>query len=161
MSSVKFSDREFLEIIDKTPLVSIDLIIENTEGKTLLGKRNNKPAQHYWFVPGGRIRKNETLDKAVKRISKTELGFEISMHQVDLIGAFDHIYDDNFSAAEGINTHYVALGHHYKIKDNIHITTDTQHNEIAWLSIEELLARNDVHQNSKAYFLNDPSKHEP
>ena len=153
MSSIKFSEQDFLEIIDRTPLVSIDLIIENMDGKILLGKRNNKPAQDYWFVPGGRIRKNETLDKAIKRISKTELGFEISMPQVNLIGAYDHIYDDNFLATEGINTHYVALGHHYKIKDDIHITTDTQHNEITWLSIEELLTRSDVHKNTKAYFL--------
>jgi len=152
MLSAKFSDKEFLNIIDKTPLVSIDLIIENPQGKILLGKRCNKPAQGYWFVPGGRIQKNETLEQAIRRISKTELGFEISLNQVELIGAFDHIYDDNFANAENINTHYVALGHRYKASHDLNITIDTQHNEIDWLSIEELLNRDDVHQNTKAYF---------
>ena len=155
MTSEKFSDQKFLEIIDRTPLVSIDLIIQNSDKKVLLGKRCNKPAQDYWFVPGGRIRKNETLKQAIRRISKTELGFEISMDQVELIGAYDHIYDDNFADVKNINTHYVALGHLYKIKDNIQITTDTQHNEISWLSIEELLSRDDIHQNTKAYFINN------
>jgi len=152
MLSAKFSDKEFLNIIDKTPLVSVDLIIENPQGKILLGKRCNKPAQGYWFVPGGRIQKNETLEQAIRRISKTELGFEISLNQVELIGAFDHIYDDNFANAENINTHYVALGHRYKANHDLNITIDTQHNEINWLSIEELLNRDDVHQNTKAYF---------
>ena len=153
MTSSKFSDADFLNIIDKAPLVSIDLIIENPQGKILLGKRNNKPAQGFWFVPGGRIRKNETLDQAIRRISKTELGFEISMNQVKMMGAYDHIYDDNFAYAQGINTHYVALGHSYKINDDTIITTDTQHNEISWLTTSELLDRDDVHQNTKAYFI--------
>lgn len=102
MSSNRYPDDEFLNIIDKTPLVSIDLIIENPEGKILLGKRNNRPAQDYWFVPGGRIRKNETLSQAIHRISKTELGFEISLDDVELIGAYDHIYDDNFAGKQGL-----------------------------------------------------------
>ena len=154
MTSTKFSDQDFLEIIDKTPLVSIDLIIQNSDKKILLGKRCNKPAQGYWFVPGGRIRKNETIEQAIKRISETELGFEINLNEVELIGAYDHIYDDNFTGTKDINTHYVALGHRYRIKDKTNITTDTQHNEIDWFDIRELLNRDDIHQNTKAYFLN-------
>ena len=57
-------DKEFLHIIDSTPLVSIDLIVKNRNSQVFLGKRNNRPAQHFWFVPGGRIRRNETLDQA-------------------------------------------------------------------------------------------------
>ena len=37
----------FKTIIDNTPLVSVDLIVKH-EGKVLLGKRVNKPAQGYW-----------------------------------------------------------------------------------------------------------------
>ena len=43
---------EFLETIKNTPLVAIDLIIENDSGEILLGKRNNNPAKNFWFVPG-------------------------------------------------------------------------------------------------------------
>ncbi|MDH5471659.1 MAG: GDP-mannose mannosyl hydrolase [Gammaproteobacteria bacterium] len=154
MSSENFSEQKFLNIIDQTPLVSIDLIIENPEGKILLGMRNNKPAQNYWFVPGGRIRKNETLEQAMKRISKTELGFEIDINDTELIGAYDHIYTDNFANAKDINTHYVALGHRYKLKNEIPITIDNQHNKILWLNIRDLLNRDDVHQNTRAYFIN-------
>ena len=82
-------DKEtFLQIVDSTPLVSIDLILENQQGKVLLGMRNNSPAQGYWFVPGGIIRKNERLYDAFKRISSVELGAELIITDAKLIGAF-------------------------------------------------------------------------
>ncbi len=47
-------DEKFLEIIDLSPLVSIDLIVYNDKNEVLLGKRANRPAKDYWFVPGGK-----------------------------------------------------------------------------------------------------------
>ncbi len=51
------NDSLFKTIVANTPLISIDLIIQNSQKKILLGKRINRPAQGYWFVPGGRVRK--------------------------------------------------------------------------------------------------------
>ncbi len=51
----------FKAVVDATPLISIDLLIEK-EGKYLLGKRINKPAKGYFFSFGGRILKNKTQD---------------------------------------------------------------------------------------------------
>lgn len=143
---------KFLEVIDLTPLVSIDLILQRSDHKYLLGKRSNKPAQGYWFVPGGRIRKNETLDAAMRRISKTELGFEINITEALLLGAYDHIYDDNFTAASDINTHYVALGYKVKVASDICVHLDAQHTSLQWLSEDELLSAELVHNNTKKYF---------
>ena len=56
------TDDKFLDVIKATPLVAIDLIIKNSSGFVLLGKRFNRPARGFWFVPGGRIRKDETLE---------------------------------------------------------------------------------------------------
>jgi len=49
---MKIDKKHVLEIIEATPLVSIDLVIRNPSNKVLLGKRNNRPAMGYWFVPG-------------------------------------------------------------------------------------------------------------
>lgn len=146
--------QNFLSIIDTTPLVSIDLILENNQGKILLGKRTNKPAMGFWFVPGGRIRKNETLDDAMQRISQTELGIRFSINDADLLGAYDHIYDDNFAGAEAINTHYVALAYQLSVSDGVILTADKQHSEMTWWDKKELLTSPAVHQNTKAYFHN-------
>ncbi len=68
----------FKTIVANTPLISIDFIIRNSEGKALLGQRQNRPAQNFWFVPGGRIFKDESFENAFKRISLEELGKEFS-----------------------------------------------------------------------------------
>jgi colanic acid biosynthesis protein WcaH len=146
------NDDTFLDVIDATPLVSMDLLLEDKDGRVLLGKRMNKPAQGYWFVPGGRIRKNESLSDAIIRISMTELGIEITIDQVRLIGAFDHIYTDNFAGKEGVNTHYVAMGYQAKMIADLSIEPDDQHSDMIWWSKQELLNSDKVHKNTKLYF---------
>jgi colanic acid biosynthesis protein WcaH len=70
-----FLDKEtFSTVIESTPLVSIDLVIKNQQGQALLGQRLNRPAKGFWFVPGGRVLKNESLAAAFKRLTLDELG---------------------------------------------------------------------------------------
>lgn len=52
---------KFSTVIENTPLVSIDLIVLNSQDQALLGHRLNKPALGSWFVPGGRIYKMKIL----------------------------------------------------------------------------------------------------
>src|SRR5689334_16259718 len=88
------SSEQFYNIVKSTQLVSVDLII-NKQGKYLLGKRLNKPAQGYLFVPGGKVYNNETIFDGLKRIAANEVGlFEISNYRP--IGVYEHIYDDNY-----------------------------------------------------------------
>lgn len=142
----------FINIVRNTPLVSIDLIIENPAGQILLGKRNNKPAKGYWFVPGGRIIKNETIEKAFQRISSTELGATMKIQQASFKGVYEHHYDQNFSEDDSFGTHYVVLAYHFKINDSIVFRTESQHESFIWKTKEELLKDSDVHQYTKNYF---------
>lgn len=143
---------KFLQLVELTPLVSIDLIIENGRDEILLGKRTNKPAQGYWFVPGGRIRKEESLREAFTRISLVELGVELDFAAATLLGAYDHIYHDNFFAEPGVSTHYVALGYKVNTPAGLSIETDSQHSEVEWWPISKLLNHEQVHVNTKNYF---------
>ena len=63
----------FKTVVESTPLISIDLIVRNKKGEVLLGQRINRPAKGDWFVPGGRILKDESFDNAFKRLIKSEL----------------------------------------------------------------------------------------
>lgn len=146
---------EFIDIIDSTPLVSVDLVVQNNNNEILLGKRLNRPAQGFWFVPGGRIKKNEPIEQAIIRVSQAELSLTLDQQKGRLIGAYDHIYEDNYLNQPGINTHYVALGYYFLLDDTPEISTDEQHSEIIWLSIPELLNHPEVHSNTKAYFQSD------
>lgn len=73
---MEITNDELLEVIKNAPLVSVDIIAKNKEGKILLGLRKNEPAINTWFIPGGHIRKNEGLDSAFRRIVKDELGLD-------------------------------------------------------------------------------------
>jgi colanic acid biosynthesis protein WcaH len=146
------AEERILRIIDGTPLVSIDLIVGNPRGEVLLGRRVNRPARGYWFVPGGRILKNELIEKAIRRISGAELGLEISLNEARLLGAYDHIYEDNFLGVAGVNTHYVVLGFRYDVREGQTIRPDDQHSEMKWWPVVALLAHPEVHPNTKAYF---------
>jgi colanic acid biosynthesis protein WcaH len=149
---MKIDKKHVLEIIEATPLVSIDLVIRNPSNKVLLGKRNNRPAIGYWFVPGGRIFKNETINQALKRISEVELGQDLSTKAPSLLGAYDHIYEDNFLNVKGINTHYVVLAFVIALQQEIEVKSDEQHTELKWWEIDKLLQDQTVHQNTKVYF---------
>src|SRR6185503_2354746 len=102
------------------------------------------------FVPGGRIRKNERVKEALQRISERELG--VAINDAKLIGVFDHIYEDNFLGAPGVNTHYVVLGFAAELSSNAALRPDEQHGELKWWRVDDLLANESVHENTKAYF---------
>lgn len=146
----------FLNVVANTPLVSIDFILQRGE-EVLLGLRNNRPAQNFWFVPGGRILKNETIQQAIKRIADKEFGIakmiENGQLNVTFYGTFEHFYEDCF-AGEVASTHYVVLAHKIELPNNFAMpAVDEQHAEFKWWSINEMLASNSVHQYSKNYFL--------
>ena len=145
-------DDEFLQVIKHTPLVSIDLIIRNEDSDILLGQRCNKPAQNFWFVPGGRIQKNETIEQAFKRLINKELGINIAFSKASLLGAYNHIYADNYLGQAGINTHYVVLGFELTITTSQTLTGDNQHSRLQWWPLTELMQESKVHENTKAYF---------
>ncbi|MDB5823127.1 MAG: GDP-mannose mannosyl hydrolase, partial [Herminiimonas sp.] len=127
---MKLDKERFRSVIETTPLVAIDLVVRNKRGEVLLGRRRNRPAQNSWFVPGGRIFKNERLADALKRISETEIGTVIKVGQ--LLGVFDHFFDDNVFGIESMSTHYVALVYQCEIDSNVNITPDEQNEELKW-----------------------------
>lgn len=142
----------FKIVVESTPLVSIDLVVRNKQGNVLLGERTNRPAQGYWFVPGGRILKDETFEQAFERLTKIELGTELTLSEAKFIGPYEHHYDDNFSGT-GFSTHYVVLGYEVTLNIDTGDLPKEQHGAYKWWNVDELLASKWVHQNTKDYFL--------
>ena len=142
----------FSTVIENSPLVSIDLVIKNTQGQALLGKRINKPAQDYWFVPGGRILKDESLASAFKRLTKAELGQEFSIEQATLLGPYDHFYTDNVFGGN-FSTHYVAIAYVLTIEEPLtSLPIGDQHDGYQWVDISEISSNKQIHKNTAAYF---------
>lgn len=141
----------FKTVVASTPLVSIDLIVKNNVGQVLLGYRNNRPAQGYWFVLGGRIQKDERFDLAFNRLTETELGERLALSQAQFIGPYEHLYQDNFSG-NTFSTHYVVLGYQVCWNGDLAELPSEQHCDYRWWDVAELLNSPNVHDNTKAYF---------
>jgi len=145
---------DFGRIVALTPLVSIDLILRNEQDQVLLGYRRNRPAQHTWFVPGGRIRKDERFSDAWHRIADVELG--VALPAPRLLGVYQHFYEDNGPGLPDVSTHYVVIGCEAQLPVGAALQPDQQHGELRWWGVAELLASAEVHVNTKAYFQTAP-----
>lgn len=138
----------FLTVVEHAPLVSIDLVVCCGQ-QILMGKRINQPAAGYWFVPGGRIYKDETLAQAFRRISSLELDKACEIDDARLLGAFTHQYDNNFAGVAGISTHYVVLAYRLDLDLNLSALPKLQHQAYRWIAAANPLK---VHPNSQTYF---------
>ena len=116
-------------IIRYTPLVSIDLIVNNSHGEILLGKRSNAPAIDKWLVPAGCIFKGERINQALERMILEELGLQETLPVVTLRGVYDHLFEDNVFNDPDYGTHYVVLAHQLKLDLAIHNLPDEQHGQ--------------------------------
>lgn len=140
----------FTTIIENTPLISIDLIVKNQYDEILLGERLNKPAKNNWFVPGGRIYKDESIEDAFNRISLDEIGLKFDIKNGKFIGVYQHLYGDNVFN-DNFSTHYIVLGFELVIKEKLSLDT-IQHKSQKWFKIDELLNDTNVHNYVKDYF---------
>ena len=145
---------DFIRLVELGPLVSIDLLVVNPKGKLLVGKRTNRPAQGFWFVPGGRIDKGETLEAAFARISEAELGRALDLQDATSAGSWTHLYDDNFMGRPGISTHYVALAYRVPLDLDLAALPAEQHGEYRWVAPSDPDAgrADGIHDNTIAYF---------
>jgi colanic acid biosynthesis protein WcaH len=143
------TEKNFKNIVFSTPLISIDLIVRDKHDNILLGKRVNRPAKGFWFVPGGRVLKDESIEQAFKRLLKIELG--IANSDPIFKGIYQHFYDDNFSE-DDFTTHYVVLAYEINFNGDIAFLPDVQHNDYRWFTEGSLLNNIDVHKHTKWYF---------
>lgn len=143
---------DFEQIIRLTPLVSIDLVVRRPDGRALVGCRNHEPAKGSFFVPGGRITKNETRAAAFCRLTRDELGVELEIGQARFLGVYDHFYPTNRFERPGFGTQYVVLAYEVRVSLELTALPKEQHGEYRWMTSEELLRSQEVHPNTQAYF---------
>jgi colanic acid biosynthesis protein WcaH len=138
----------FRNVVKNTPLVSIDLVITDPSGAVLMGWRENEPAKRTWFVPGGRIRKDEKIADAFERIIRTETGLVKRLDESRFGGVYEHLYSTNCFEDAGFGTHYCVLAYLIRLGERPHITIDSQHTRMEWLTPSSA----DIHPYSRAYF---------
>jgi len=121
-------------VLRSVPIFCVDLvIIENNF--VLLIKRNNNPMKGKYFTPGGRVYKNETIDDAIKRKGKEELGLDLE--KIKQIAMYEFLFKnsqvDNTSL-HGIGCFYLCR----PVKKDFEIKLDEYASDYKWEHIFSL-----------------------
>lgn len=74
---------KFKEVCGLVPRLCVDVVIKSDKG-IFLTKRAVEPYKGLWHIPGGSVLFGETLNKAVKRVAKDEIGLEVKV--IKMIG---------------------------------------------------------------------------
>lgn len=96
-------DEVFYYISKTTPLVNVDLLIKDENGRTLLAWRNDQYAGRGWHVPGGIVRFKETLETRIKKVAETEIGVDIK-HDPTPMAMNEMIHDER-----DLRGHFISI----------------------------------------------------
>jgi ADP-ribose pyrophosphatase YjhB (NUDIX family) len=77
-------DEVFYYVSETTPLVNVDLLIKDENGRTLLAWRDDQYAGQGWHVPGGIVRFKETLEARIQKVAETEIGIAVAFEPVPI-----------------------------------------------------------------------------
>ncbi len=72
----------FLALSRMTPMINVDLLIRDVEGKTLLTWRKDAFYPAGWHIPGGIIRFRERIEHRISEVARLELGVEVEAEKL-------------------------------------------------------------------------------
>lgn len=76
-----FSEKEFRYIFSKTPRITVEVIVV-TENGVVLTLRDLKSWKGQWHIPGGTVFYKETLEEAVDRVARDEIGIKVKINKL-------------------------------------------------------------------------------
>jgi ADP-ribose pyrophosphatase YjhB (NUDIX family) len=60
-----------------TPMVNVDLLVKDSNGRVLLSWRDDEFAGKGWHIPGGIIRFKEKASTRIQKVAQSELGVDV------------------------------------------------------------------------------------
>lgn len=120
----------FLFISRITPMVNIDLLIKDENGRTLLSWRDDKYSKAGWHLPGGILRYKEKLESRIQKVAEIEIGTMLEFEPVPI--AFNQFIIPELST----RGHFISFlykcffSNKYELK-NIGLS-DKEHGYLKW-----------------------------
>jgi colanic acid biosynthesis protein WcaH len=82
---IELPQEVFLFVSRLTPMVNVDLLIKDENGRTLLSWRNDQYVEAGWHVPGGIIRFKEKSRTRIQKVAESEVGTEVEVIQGPIV----------------------------------------------------------------------------
>lgn len=82
--SVGLPEEIFYFISRITPMINVDLLIKDENGRTLLSWRDDEYCGKGWHIPGGIIRFKEKIENRIQKVAETEIRTKIKFDPVPL-----------------------------------------------------------------------------
>lgn len=121
MKDTWIEDKYYEIVLKKMPIPTVDAVVVH-EGRFLLLKRNNPPVKNEWWLPGGRVRKGESLEEAIKREVLEETGLKCKI--IRQIGVINQIFPE---------CHTISIC--YLVEpENIDVKLDSEHSDYRWVT---------------------------
>ena len=129
----------FLLVSRVTPLVNVDLLIQDDQHGTVLTWRSDRFYGPGWHVLGGIVRYKETMSERIHQVARTELGASIEFERAPLLISESILRDKRdrahfisflyrcrltsaLDATRKFSTHTPVSGHwcwHHRCPDNL------------------------------------------
>lgn len=103
-AKVGLPEEIFLFASRLTPMVNVDLLINDERGRTLLSWRDDSFHKTGWHIPGGIIRFKETMVKRIEKVAKSEIGTMVKFDPIPL--AVNEIFVKRKTRGHGISFLY-------------------------------------------------------
>lgn len=120
-------DELYREIINAIPFVCVDIVIKNGNS-FFLAKRKSEPAQGQWFLPGGRVLKNEKLEDAAYQKVQQETGLNVKIEKI--LGVDETMFPVSTFGVPTHSVNVVFLATTTNPETTVHL--DNQNDEYQW-----------------------------
>ena len=122
-------EETYRTILATTVIACVDVAIVN-EGKILLVKRKDRPAKDQWWLPGGRVFKNELMKKAAYRKALEEVDLQCRVGPI--VHTAETIFEDGpgMIPVHSINSCFLL----YHIDRNFIVKINEHHSNYNWVS---------------------------
>jgi ADP-ribose pyrophosphatase YjhB (NUDIX family) len=93
----------FYYVSETTPLINVDLLIKDAQGRTLLTWRDDQFYGPAWHIPGGIIRFKETMESRIHQVALRELQAQVRFHTTPVC------VTELMNAERDVRGHFISL----------------------------------------------------
>ena len=118
----RISEALYRKLYAEMPIFCADVVAEDAQGRFIVVRRKNEPARGKWWLPGGRVLKDERVAHAAVRKLKEETGIKGKFECV--IGFFEFFSRKGFF--KGVSAHTPVAVCLVRVARVPHVLLDSQ-----------------------------------